>query len=147
VVIRFLLVQLQQINRPICTMGLTCAIEIARLGVIPFAWASPEIFPEVAKSTFCLSFSDWWRCNANGRSQNAVPLKKMPRVTATVQKIRFVGRNASFHPCFFSHRKNYVVYCYQQSLSSPVASVGALVGLAPKQNTKPPQIEIWYTIY
>jgi len=28
-----------------------------------------EIFPEGAKSTFCLSFSGCWRCNANGRIQ------------------------------------------------------------------------------
>jgi len=40
-----------------------------------------------AKSTFRLSFSGCWRCNANGCTQNASPFhttKKMPNVTATV---------------------------------------------------------------
>jgi len=37
-------------------------------------WASAEIFPGGAKSTFWLSFSGFWRCNPNGRTQNALPL-------------------------------------------------------------------------
>jgi len=34
------------------------------------AWASAENFPGGAKSTFRLSFSACWRCNANRRTQN-----------------------------------------------------------------------------
>jgi len=37
-------------------------------------WASAEIFPGGAKSTFCSTFSGCWRCNANGRTQSASPL-------------------------------------------------------------------------
>jgi len=38
-----------------------------------YPWVSSEIFPwEGATSTYCLSFSGCWRCNANGRSQNAL---------------------------------------------------------------------------
>jgi len=33
------------------------------------SWASAEIFAGGAKSTFCLSFSVCWQCNANGRTQ------------------------------------------------------------------------------
>jgi len=36
-------------------------------------WASAEIFPMKTSSKYCLSFSGCWRCNANGRSQNALP--------------------------------------------------------------------------
>ena len=35
--------------------------------------ASAEIFLGVETSTFCLSISGCWRCNANARSQNALP--------------------------------------------------------------------------
>jgi len=41
----------------------------------------------VAKSTFCLSSSGCWRCNANGRAQTAslfLHHKEMPDVTTTV---------------------------------------------------------------
>jgi len=37
------------------------------------SWASAESFQGGAKSTFCLSFSGSWRCNANRRTQNASP--------------------------------------------------------------------------
>ena len=36
-------------------------------------WASAKMFPSVATSKFRLSFLGCWRCNANGRSQNALP--------------------------------------------------------------------------
>jgi len=39
--------------------------------VTPHSWASAEIFPGGAKSTFCLPSSGCWRCNANGCTQNA----------------------------------------------------------------------------
>jgi len=62
--------------------------------------ASAEIFPGGgAKSTFCLSFSGCWRCNAHGRSQTLYPFnttKKMPRVTATVPK-----NTLRWQQCFF----------------------------------------------
>jgi len=33
----------------------------------------PQNFFQGETSKFCSSFSVWWRCNANGRSQNALP--------------------------------------------------------------------------
>jgi len=48
--------------------------QIFRMGVCKF---SAENFPE---STFCLSFSGCWRCNANGRTQK----QKISSFTATV---------------------------------------------------------------
>jgi len=36
------------------------------------SWTSAEIFPGWATSKFCLSFTDCWRCHANGLSQNAL---------------------------------------------------------------------------
>ena len=72
-------------------------------------WASAEIFPGGAKSTFCLFFSCCRRCKANRLSQNALPFlnttKRMPDVTAKVAKMLFIGSNASFSLIyFFSHR-------------------------------------------
>jgi len=38
------------------------------------AWASTEIFPGGATSTFCWSLSGCWWCNANVRSRNVLPI-------------------------------------------------------------------------
>ena len=38
-------------------------------------WRPQKFFQGRAKSTFCLFFLDCWRCNANGRSQNALPFQ------------------------------------------------------------------------
>ena len=46
-------------------MFLTCTC------ALPLAWA--DIFLGAAKMTFCSSVSDCWRCNANWRTQNALP--------------------------------------------------------------------------
>ena len=37
-------------------------------------WMFAGFFPGGATSKFCLSFSGCWRCNASGRSQNALPV-------------------------------------------------------------------------
>ena len=51
------------------TVPLTYALEVNAS-----AWASAEIFPGGATSKFAY-FLGCWRCNANGRSQNALPFQ------------------------------------------------------------------------
>ena len=66
------------------------------------ARASAEIFPELAKSTFCLSCSGCWRYNADGRLHNVLPLlhhKKMTHVTVTIPKHALLWQQY-----FFLHR-------------------------------------------
>jgi len=63
-------------------------------------WVSAKIFPGVATLTFCLPGSGCYRCNANRRSQNGLSClhhKETPHITATVTKIRFVGRNGQVY--------------------------------------------------
>jgi len=55
------------------------------------------------KLTFCLSFSGWWRCNANGRSQNALPFQHHKQIApcyGNSPKMHFFGSNASFSLMF-----------------------------------------------
>jgi len=43
---------------------------------------------------------DSWRCNANGRSQNALSFlhyQEMPRVTVIITEKRFVGSNSQVY--------------------------------------------------
>jgi len=59
-------------------------------------WASAENFPRGATSTFFKAFSDCCRCNANGRSQNALPFlhhKEKAQCYRRSHKNAFIGSN------------------------------------------------------
>jgi len=48
----------------------------------------------------CTQREHCWRCNANGRSQNALSFlhyKEMPHVTVRITKKRFVGSNSQVY--------------------------------------------------
>jgi len=78
-----------------------------------------------ATSTFCLSFSCCWRCNANAPSWNALPFlnhndnapcygnSRKNRASLAQQCFFFIY--ASFHTV-----QNYKAYHYQQSLSRSI---------------------------
>ena len=79
-------------------------------------WASAEIFPEGAASTLCLSFSGCWRCNAIGRSQNALPFPNHKKhVTATLTKTRFVGSNSQVLYITIIYTKGYCRFSKRSS--------------------------------
>jgi len=63
-----------------------------------WSWASAEYFPGGgAKSTFYLSFSDCWRCNANGRTQN----EKCPMLRQQLQTVFSLWENFTLSKCLF----------------------------------------------
>jgi len=59
------------------------------------------------KSTFRLSFSGCWPCNANGRSQNALPIQhhkeNAPCYGNNPKKCAWLAAMLLFHSYFFSH--------------------------------------------
>jgi len=81
--------------------------------VVPHIWGCRldglplKCFQSGTTSKFCLSFSGFWRCNANGRSQNAKRKMSQKREMSCYGNnhkncVSFVAMSP-FHLCFFSH--------------------------------------------
>jgi len=52
---------------------------------IPCMHGRPHNVFQEATSKFCLTFTGYWRCNANGRSQNALPFLPHSSVLVNLQ--------------------------------------------------------------
>jgi len=76
-------------------------------------WASTYIFPGGAMSKLCLSFSGCSQCNANGRSQNALPFGLYPislcRSNLTLNLL---------HEIFFTLRLSEILFLFTNCLIS-----------------------------
>ena len=85
-------------------------------------------FPEGETSTLCLSFSDCWRCNANGRSHNALRflhrIENCTMLRQQSQKYAICMQQCFFRSCFFPHNTK------QRGL--PPSAVTVLLHYLPK---------------
>ena len=96
------------------------------------SWASAEIFPGGATSRFYLSCSCCWRCNANERSQNALPFLHYNENAPCYGNSRKNRASLAQQCIFFIHAsfqavQNYEAYPYQQSLSRSIFCQGGCV--------------------
>jgi len=91
--------------------------------IFRLSWASAELlkfFQSGTTSTFCLSFSGCWRCNANGHPQKALPyLNHTENALCYGSRLKNCVSLAAmclFHSYFFSHSIN---QCFSKWAESP----------------------------